>query len=171
MKKTPSNKQGRLSPTKIIVLIVTAVLVILPVWNWYVHYQDKQKFMTLKQDMLSLQTEFNKIDSGWTYSESCNSSGEKFKQNQASSCGVELKIQKSVDVNKYQKIMHAASITDKYVSYDFMNGDDKVIGFDSSYVKNSKVKCGLSSRSSASSVLTSVGCHDSALDFYFPKTQ
>ncbi|MFZ1812375.1 MAG: hypothetical protein WAU02_02495 [Candidatus Saccharimonadales bacterium] len=52
--------------------------------------QEADGFAKLKQDFLALQTEFNKIDPGWEYSEGCRGKGGVYNDNQPSSCSLVL---------------------------------------------------------------------------------
>lgn len=127
--------------------------------------------MTLKQDMLSLQAEFNKVDSGWAYSESCNSKGEKFKENEASSCGISLSNKVST-ISKYQKILSEGDI---YIEQDTSYKDKEGVFHDNRMVRfvgNKKMNCELTSSFDDDKYSNAwLSCSGSALDFYFPRAQ
>ena len=48
--------------------------------------QEAEGFAKLKSDFLTLQSEFNKIDPGWKYSEGCTGSGGVFDRDKATDC-------------------------------------------------------------------------------------
>ena len=84
-KKTPkpTPKPRRLSKKAIILITIPLLIfVILPLsifaYIKLLDYQDAQKFQSLKADMLTLQTEFNKIMPGWEYEEGCREGGVPF---------------------------------------------------------------------------------------------
>lgn len=170
MKQQSSQPSKKFSPIRLFLFFIVAAILVVLTWNWYVHYQDKQKFMTLKQDMLSLQTEFNKIDPGWTYSEWCHAKGEKFKENEASSCGITLK-NTVREVSAYlDSISVNASLTrdTSYIDDQGLKHDNRSVVFPN----NKKMKCEFTSHlHNANSKNAWLSCSDSALDFYFPKTQ
>jgi hypothetical protein len=170
-KKSPSKKTKRPSNLMIIGSVFAALVVVFVSWSWYVHFQDKQKFMTLKQDMLTLRAEFNKIDPGWTYSEGCHAKGEKFKENEASSCGASLTNIDSRDLDMYLNIIQKlftvksnSSFTDSLGRYQ----NNRVL----QYAKTDSINCEIGSIKNADSKFTNgLSCSGSALEFYFPKTQ
>ena len=170
MKKQSSQPSKKFSPIKLVILFVAGALLIVLAWNWYVHYQDKQKFMTLKQDMLSLQADFNKIDPGWTYSEWCNAKGEKFKENEASSCGFSIINNNAKQLDNYLdklqyyfKIKEDSSFVDREGRYQ----NNRVVRY-----KNTAFSCEIGSIKNATEEYSNgMSCTSSALDFYFPKNQ
>ncbi|MGB3009261.1 MAG: hypothetical protein WBB33_02790 [Candidatus Saccharimonadales bacterium] len=155
--------------------VVIPVLIVLAVLAFYVvpRIVDYTKFMTLKHDMLAIQSEFNKIDPGWEYSESCHTMGEKYKDSIVSSCYVELTINKEVNSDIYSDKLVQNTFTKLFNPYKFENDGDKVISYQTTYNNNKDVVCGYSLREKISTkvVKTIFGCHDLALDFYFPRSQ
>jgi len=170
-RKYPSKKTKRPSNLMIIGFIFAALVTIFLSWNQYTHFQDKQKFMTLKQDMLALQAEFNKIDPGWTYSEGCHAKGEKFKENEASSCGISLSISKNIEISKYKDLVSSVGKFEIKREYDFEDYGRKDHNLSINYSLNSSVACSFGLSLQLERQSSGFGCHDSALEFYFPKTQ
>lgn len=66
--------------------------------------------MTLKQDMLALQTEFNKIDKGWEYGEGCSSRDRLTNVNVAAGCMAGI-------TNKELGAEQVRVVAEKYLSY------------------------------------------------------
>jgi hypothetical protein len=88
-----SNKPSSRTGLKILAVIVSTLVLVIVVYVSIVKIQQRQEaamFASLKQDFLSLQTEFNKIDPGWKYSEACYGGQEEFNRNVTDSCGVYL---------------------------------------------------------------------------------
>jgi hypothetical protein len=172
-KKSPSKKTKKPSNLTIIGAVFVALIAVFLSWNLYVHFQDKQKFMTLKQDMLTLQTEFNKIDPGWMYSEWCHAKGEKFKENEVSSCGISLKTTRDINLEKYNVLEDSKNI--------FVIGPTEIIKddihnrtFNNKGVYYKPLFNCIFSGEKIDAVNTdevNVSCSSSALEFYFPKTQ
>ncbi len=123
--------------------------------------------MTLKQDILSLQGEFNKIDAGWKYSESCHGKGEKFKENEVSSCYIQMEIAKKIDPQQYKGLLNDNFIllNEYHFKNDFNNNHS--LSLEHKVYKNAV--CGMSILLQENKSI--ISCHDSALDFYFPKNQ
>lgn len=95
-----ANKNTR----KILIAVVATILVAIAGFVIYdkVGYNlDKQKFIQLRKDMLSLQKEFNAIDTGWEYKEWCGSTREKLNPNQASYCASRLTNDTIKSLDKY----------------------------------------------------------------------
>lgn len=131
--------------------------------------------MTLKQDMLSLQSEFNKIDTGWKYSEGCHGKGEKFKENQISSCGLGIDTANdSIDKGKilaYRsnleakfKVTSQSTFTHQGYEYSEIVVKHKNYDVNCSFLIKIPIENNLKKKSL-------LECSGSALDFYFPKTQ
>lgn len=120
--------------------------------------------MTLKQDILSLQAEFNKIDPGWEFIEGCKSKGEKFKQNEASSCYVQLEIPMKVDIQKYKPILNDNFIPLR--EYDFKDQYNNNHTLNLGHKIYLDVGCGIGASIYEDQDKSFISCHDSALDFY-----
>ena len=160
----------------IIGFIFAALVTIFLSWNQYTHFQDKQKFMTLKKDMLTLQTEFNKIDPGWTYSEWCHAKGEKFKENEVSSCGISLNHKSNMEIMTLQSGLSANTRFGSFGSlkqYSTVR-DEPMISMSARH-KSSDMKCELYGSVDTVENIDAGDivyyCQGSALEFYFPKTQ
>jgi len=91
--KKPSAKPG-LSRGQYILLTLLALVVVLPTaylgYHVYLNKADARKFATLQSDFKKLQGEFNKIDPGWEYGESCVGRGGVYSDGQASSCAMSI---------------------------------------------------------------------------------
>ena len=78
----------------ILITIPLLLFVILPLsifaYIKFLDYQDAQKFQSLKADMLTLQTEFNKIMPGWEYEEWCWGGGGPFDRRFAQGCALSM---------------------------------------------------------------------------------
>lgn len=156
--------------------VVIPVLIVLAVLAFYVvpRIVDYTKFMTLKHDMLAIQSEFNKIDPGWEYSESCNANGQKLKENEASSCAISLTNPVTHDTKGYEKILTNAK--DNFKISTTNNFQDKLHNVEiaeySVLYKNRTVNCSLGGEKINNSIRNIVfSCNSSALNFYFPKSQ
>lgn len=127
--------------------------------------------MTLRQDMLEPQSEFNKIDSGWQYSEWCHAKGEKFKENESSSCGMSLANYGAENINRYTSLIEkyfrvADNLPDQTIK-DTVNINGRVL----KYLTNDSISCDSGETIINNKSSISLSCSGSALDFYFPKTQ
>lgn len=166
-KLTPAPKKRVLVAT--IITIATLVIAWL-CYTWFIHYQDRQKFMTLRADMLALQTEFNKIDPGWQYSESCHAKGEKFKEGEASSCGISISLEsQSISPKEYDMLLK--SYISNSTRNEFEHQGYKYIEIYGAYEGSKGVKCSQLQKEKSGITLLSLQCSSSALDFYFPRSQ
>lgn len=150
--------------------VVIPVLIVLAVLAFYVvpRIVDYTKFMTLKHDMLAIQSEFNKIDPGWEYSESCNPNGQKFKQNEVSSCAINIKKSSTKDTRIFVDKIKSKSVFKLGRYYEIDDYDGKYRAYEVGY-KNNRARCSFVISSPSSE--QSFGCSSSALDFYFPRSQ
>ena len=169
----PRKKRHIILKVIVILLVIIAGLIIYTNWNnQRLAQEDRQKFMTLKSDMLQLQTEFNKIDAGWEYSEGCNDKGEVFRHNEASSCHVDLIRNNPVASQEYVNLISSSGDYSNIDRYEFMDDQVMRMGYSMRYTKHKTVKCGFDGKKSQDKDgLLSFGCSASALEFYFPKTQ
>ena len=174
MKKASKTKKKKfelsLSPKVVIPSLIAITILVFFVFPRIIDYV---KFMTLKNDMLALQKEFNEIDPGWEYSESCHANGQKFRENEASSCYINLSIKKHIDISKYNNISLLKQTTKINKEYTLDDYDRKSYQVDMQYKMFNSVGCGFSVPIQKGSAVeeSTFGCHDSALNFYFPKSQ
>lgn len=63
---------------------------------------ERRAFYSLKSDLVDLQTQFNRIDKGWEYDESCRAKGGVYENDIPSSCAASIS-NKSVDFSTNQK--------------------------------------------------------------------
>ena len=136
--------------------------------------QEADGFAKLKQDFLALQTEFNKIDPGWQYSEGCRGKGGVYERNKASDCSMSIYNPMVSNTNKIELYLKVINNT-KY----FIVGSDKV-DTRPSYKIQAKAfpssNCTITYSDSISvgdqisSRFLSFGCISSAHQFYFPRT-
>lgn len=85
----------KVSPRLRLLLIALVVSVLLLVAYLFKGYnpdlqQEADGFTKLKQDFLTLQQEFNKIDIGWVYGDGCTGSGGVFDRDKATDCSIRL---------------------------------------------------------------------------------
>lgn len=137
------------------------------IYDYVVNYLDKQKFMTLKQDILTLQKEFNAIDQGWEYKEWCTSKGGEFEQNVASSCWVNLSNKK---ISNHQEYINSSLFKErlKIVNNQDANTDQ---GYKhANYTHFGGVKCKITYPEAILKEAStfSIMCNDTARDFYYP---
>lgn len=173
MKKSISKKQIKQKPKlpRIVYHILGLLIILTSLWlaDIVTGALEKQKFMSLKQDMLALQAEFNKIDPGWEYVEACNAQGGKFKSDLASSCGVYLENKNALSVERYinviSKLNNYKQINDNIYTSDGVNqreiiftymGDNISCNFGGEVYRDKLIKSGL-------------GCRGEAREFYFKK--
>ncbi len=175
MKKASKTKKKKfelsLSPKVVIPSLIAITILVFFVFPRIIDYV---KFMTLKNDMLALQKEFNKIDPGWEHSESCNANGQKLKENEASSCAISLTNPVTHDTKGYEKILTNAK--DNFKISTTNNFQDKLHNVEiaeySVLYKNRTVNCSLGGEKINNSIRNIVfSCNSSALNFYFPKSQ
>jgi len=153
-------------------ILLSVPLVILGVW-FIPKYLERQKFMTLKQDMLALQTEFNKIDPGWEYNEGCYAKKEKFKEDQPSYCylSIELDVPPKNNFEDYRK--NALLLSKFHIMREstFEDQGRTLKDVNMNYLPAS-INCGLGGKSTEQSMQNlTLQCTADASDFYFPKTQ
>lgn len=117
MAKAKNNK-NLLTVQKILLLVALIALFIAiflykaPVTN----SDDRIGFNNLSKELKSLQTDLNKIHSGWVYSEGCSGKGGVYEQDKASSCSITL-INKSSDAKEIKSkfLMYSDSIDDVFL--------------------------------------------------------
>lgn len=173
MKKPSPKKSPQYKPKlpRIAYHILGLLLILASIWlaDIITGLIEKQKFMSLKQDMLSLQAEFNKIDQGWEYVEACNAQGGKFRSDLASSCGVYLENKNALSVERYINVMskhdNYKQIKDNIYTSDGVNqreiiftymGDNIGCNFGGEVYRDKLIKSGM-------------GCRGEAREFYFKK--
>ena len=174
MKKPTQKKPFKQQPKfpRIVYHILGILIILVSLWiaDIITGALEKQKFMSLKQDMLALQAEFNKIDPGWEYDEACNAQGEKFKSHLASSCGVYLK-------NKDIALTVEQYLTAILKSKSFIKTVDQTYKSDEVYrrqiifdYKKYTINCSLGVELSGKKLIKSgLGCRGEAREFYFKK--
>jgi hypothetical protein len=134
-KKSPA--KPNLSKRKYILLALVALIVVLTTsylgYRVYLDNADAKKFASLKSDMQNLQTRFNRINSGWQYSEGCQETGSPFGEG-IKSCTVNLAFNGRTDnFNKATEYIEAVKsnlhikneVTRNYISDE----GNKVISF------------------------------------------
>lgn len=145
-----------------ILYALISLLVLVVGYIAYLHITDYMKFMTLRSDMKQLQAEFNEIDAGWEYKEYCKAKGEKFKENEVSSCYIS--IINSNDMNMdYTSQIKSSRLFNQITNFTL----DNESGLEMSYSKNDNVVCSYWSNNDDKSI--QLQCHDSARNFYFSK--
>lgn len=124
MVKATTKKQSKKSinkalyKKKIFLIFGVSVFAIFILFLSYSSYQlyldriDSAKFFNLKQDMQTLQTEFNKIDSGWTYSEGCDGPHYVYDTGE-SYCTISLKAGPTMNVNSSNIDLYISTIKTK----------------------------------------------------------
>lgn len=141
---------------------------------------DADRFAALQTDFKKLQTEFNKIDPGWQYSEGCEAKGDVANPENRILCSVTIEnstlshVTYSIDVatSRYASVTENQIRSMKNIkdsSYRNSKGADysnRV--FSRSGIENGL--CEISSTYVAPYVTTSLTCNDEAQKFYFPKT-
>lgn len=166
--KKPTRKS--LSVLKIVLLASVAIVASLFVYNQTQLNNEKNSFMQLRSDFLSLQTEFNKVDPGWTYSESCNGKGGVYNDNEASNCSLTV----------YSSIKGKASKNkiDEYIqkiNEILVPSNGAQLKIDGSFVKfkhstsSNSYYAGCSSNFMDDTSYAFVQCSDSAHQFYFQR--
>jgi len=161
----------------IIVLLVVVIVAALFAIDNYNDNKEREMFMSLRADMKDLQIEFNKIDQGWEYSETCRGKGGDFDRNIPSSCALSitntendfsgtakerLEYYKSIISNK--DIFSAVSDTQESSSNQHF--------FTLDYRYQANENCTFESYSGGldnKKVYLTVGCISSASEFYFPR--
>lgn len=96
----------------VILLLISAVG--LYTYNYYSVEQDRKAFLGFSEDMKTLQTEFNKVQDGWTYDEYCEGVGITVSRNDRIACTVELKNPKDAQPqenhDKYVKVIEDSRV-------------------------------------------------------------
>lgn len=97
--------------------LVTLLLILavgLYTYNYYSVEQDRRVFLGFSEDMKNLQTEFNKVQNGWTYDEYCEGVGSTIDKNSHIACTIELKnpndAQPQENHDKYVKIIEDSQV-------------------------------------------------------------
>lgn len=145
-----------------IVYALVSLLVLAVGYIAYLHITDYMKFMTLRSDMKQLQAEFNKIDAGWEYTEYCKAKGEKFKENEASSCYVSIMNPNDINMD-YTPQINSNRLFSKITEFTL----DNEAGLEMLYSKNDSVVCSYWKDINNKSI--QLQCHDSARNFYFSR--
>lgn len=132
---------------------------------------DRAKFMSLKEDMLALQVEFNKIQPGWEYSDGCRGGQEVFNGDDPNNCFLDLNnnllaINNKDNFNKLNELVKTNNFVFDKLSDETFNGVD-YLSYQYSHVDNKKIKCALSASSNNPGIY--FGCSGKARDFYFQK--
>jgi hypothetical protein len=171
-KSTPSN------PALALVIGVLIVVAGLFLVNLITGYVEKKAFFSLKADLIELQTQFNEIDKGWKYDESCRAKGGVYENDIASSCAasitnssVDFTVDQKKRVEAYSGIIDDGSsfklkdsITEYSQSYYFVTYD---------YPKLQKPNCSLQSFTDKETVDGKVsltfGCIAESSKFYFER--
>lgn len=73
----------------LIILLLTSVLVFYS-YNLYSIEKDRRLFVGLREDMKSLQEEFNKVQGGWEYDEGCKGGGGVYDSDIPSLCFINI---------------------------------------------------------------------------------
>ncbi|MFZ1812517.1 MAG: hypothetical protein WAU02_03305 [Candidatus Saccharimonadales bacterium] len=137
--------------------------------------QEAEGFTKLKQDLVSLQKDFNKVDNGWQYREGCTGSGGVFDRDKATGCAVSIS---NKDVNKPEDLSKYLAMLNNYYPRVFQYLEKKGMS-ESYYVFESKslpesncsleiVSDHLGDRDEPRYI--TFGCSHDAHYFYFPRT-
>lgn len=166
LKKT-NNKKLTLQILALIILTGVLLLLVYPYYSRYLDRQDETKFLSLRQDMKDLQKEFNKVDSGWVYSEGCSAPHYVYNSG-TPSCEITIRQQKIADINVSTYINIAEKIIGK-VDKNAKNDIDlrKTLnrpGFNTP----GKGYCVIDLKPSQS--IPFVECSNDARDFYYQRT-
>lgn len=172
--------RSRITP-KLLLLAITLLMVIVLLYGWSSKTtNEKDNFMRLRADFKSLQAEFNKVDNGWKYDESCRALGGAYTSNVPSSCNIRIYNDtaniKAASLKSYQKILGNESwtTTEDYVNRYTINDpkkgelDGASIKFSPNYFKTSN--CELTLYQSIDGSSSGVSCTMSAEDFYFRRS-
>jgi len=154
-----------------IVYALVSLLVLAVGYIAYLHITDYMKFMTLRSDMKQLQAEFNKIDAGWEYTEYCKAKGEKFKENEASSCGVSIFHEDQLKLESVYQYIDSASFSRQKISRYSISDGTSMISVELVYEKYNDVNCEIAAREINDVTVSNFNlyCSDSARNFYFSR--
>lgn len=117
----------------------------------------------MKQDVLALQQEFNKVDPGWGYGEGCTGSG--YNRLYATDCT--LGIINNIGSANIRSLDYYASLIEKN-RFKIKSHTDNIYFLDSTSFSNSK--CAFQSGKQEESKYYSLRCHADAREFYFKRT-
>ena len=176
--KKPTKPTQRKNWAKYTIIGVIVVLFV-PVFAFvgYQKYLDKvdaERFSTLQSDFKKLQTEFNKIDPGWEYSEGCTAGG---KLDDFKTCSVSLSNDNMKNDNQLDTVLEA--YRKLLPEFDAKIGQRDYINDDGLPAVNMQLKgrgmftgvlCDLSTTTRSGVKIMYVYCRDSARNFYFDRT-
>lgn len=110
------------------VLIVFALLITTAVglyqYNYFAVEKNGKLLMGLREDMKSLQVEFNKVQDGWEYDEYCHGVGGPYDKNDLITCTIEIK--NANDIKSQENHDRYIGIIEKSGKFKIKNKKDRV---------------------------------------------
>lgn len=179
-KKGITHKQLAASRSQFVLLVLMLAFTILLLIGYLLKdynpalQQEAEGFTKLKQDILDLQKEFNKVDAGWTYHEGCVGAGGVFDRNKATSCSLGIQSVKSMDMKKFDEYKKL-TISDKG-QRRFKTDSEQPADANRFFLSSDpfpKSQCSISLISAdepSGSKYISIGCSADAHQFYFERT-
>jgi hypothetical protein len=179
MKKQNGRKMKKTATKQLIYnSIYIAAAIIFVFFLYYNITKEERGFMSLRQDMKSLETSFNTLDNGWVYSESCRGKGGDFDRDVPSSCAISISNDKTdFSVNQKQRVNNYSELI---VKSGYFALRDNIKEYDQSsyfvaynYSKLYKPNCSLQSYksddNSNNKVSLTFGCIAESSKFYFER--
>lgn len=164
--KNKKSSQNQTKPGLRPVLIILPILIAVAVFfRYYVEpRQEAAHFAQLKQDVLALQQEFNKVDPGWEYSEGCVGKGGVYEQNTPYYCSIDISRKNTTppsELSLYVDILAKQKFTSTSSSKNLFEIKSKEF-------KN--CNCTLQSSQSTGNSYYDFSCSAPAREFYFKRT-
>lgn len=161
----------------VIMLLAVALVATLVLLQNYNDSKEREMFMSLREDMKTLQIKFNKIHEGWKYNEGCRGKGGDYDRNIPSTCFLSIS-NKDIDlstngiqiIDGYRAILEQSR---KFEDFSEINTDTLSSEFTMTYAGHESINCSYQQirdvESSENGTLLTLGCIGYASEFYFPR--